>query len=379
MAGHRDHERKTNVANGDRDSKHEYESNQEAERKQEFPNAADKALAAQTEANKLTHAAAAAGDPEERQKLLNRALNKEIEAQSFGKTVKYLNSGAFQGLITGSSIGVGLGIVTGTLVGGVGGLVTGGLGAGVGALTGPFFKLGDVAGSLGLGEMVGDGVRKMTGTLRDCNATPEQKRQLEKMVGQANEQERPSENELKAMSSGQAGAGASAGDSWKDYAPVKASSPVGTSGKNAQQAQSHAAQGSESEMPSTAQSSRTSSMHTTTRSSADQSQPASSVASVGDCISAASLQHANLAQAKKRPRKLEHRRATSPTSQTMSTAENEDVSNLQRRSGSPQYTTLAAASAKRRYPRKLEIRSKRAEMEAPEVRSASVRTQSAVG
>ncbi|KAK4547289.1 hypothetical protein LTR36_000944 [Oleoguttula mirabilis] len=176
----------------------------EGERREESSKAAKSALAAQKKAKELTQAAAGAGDPQERQKLLNEALEQEIAAESFGKTAKYLQSGTFQGMLAGSGIGVGtgagLGTVTGTLVGGTTSLVTGGLGgavgSGVGALHGPFIKMGDVAG---------EGVKKVTGTLPGWEATNEQKGQVEKMVGQVHEQDAPTEDDLTAMTSGGGG------------------------------------------------------------------------------------------------------------------------------------------------------------------------------
>ncbi|KAF2478952.1 hypothetical protein BDY17DRAFT_46356 [Neohortaea acidophila] len=180
-------------------AKEKADAAREKERKQETSKAAKKALAAQKKAKELTQAAAAAGDPDERQKLLNQALEKEVEAETFGKTAKYLNSGTWQGLCAGcglgGSVGVWLGIVTGTLVGGVTSLVTGGLGAGigagVGALHGPWFKVG---------EWMGESIRKITGDIPGWKATEEQKGALEKMVNGVREQDRPDEEELTVMS-----------------------------------------------------------------------------------------------------------------------------------------------------------------------------------
>lgn len=108
----------------------------EQERQRETAEAARKAREAQALAKELTQAAAACGDPDERQKLLNQALEKEVEAETFGKTAKYLNTGAFQGLCAGAGlgggVGVALGTLTGTLVGGTTGVITGGIGGGLG-------------------------------------------------------------------------------------------------------------------------------------------------------------------------------------------------------------------------------------------------------
>ncbi|KAF4551377.1 Hypothetical protein D9617_13g098750 [Elsinoe fawcettii] len=179
----------------------------EADRRRETARAANQALKLQRQAEDLTQAAAGAGDPQERQKLLNEALNKSVEAESFGKTAKYLQSGAFQGLLAGGGLGTGfgagLGAITGTLVGGVSSVIFGGLGGGigtaVGAIHGPWFKVGDAMGA---------GIRKITGDWPGWEATEEQKYQLEKMVGQAKETERPSVEELEGMTAGDGADGA---------------------------------------------------------------------------------------------------------------------------------------------------------------------------
>ncbi|KAG9732853.1 hypothetical protein KCU73_g11207, partial [Aureobasidium melanogenum] len=173
----------------------------EAECRQESSKAASKALELEKQAKELTQAAAGAGDPDERQKLLNEALSKSVEAQSFGKVAKYLRSGAFQGLLAGggvgTGVGAGLGALTGTLVGGVSSLALGGLlggiGSAVGALHGPWAKPE---------EIIGKGVQKLSGMIPGWKATDDQKSQLEKMFGQVNEQERPTEKELEDMTSG---------------------------------------------------------------------------------------------------------------------------------------------------------------------------------
>ncbi|KAG9666378.1 hypothetical protein KCU99_g10158, partial [Aureobasidium melanogenum] len=172
----------------------------EAECRQESSKAASKALELEKQAKELTEAAAGAGDPDERQKLLNEALSKSVEAQSFGKVAKYLRSGAFQGLLAGggvgTGVGAGLGALTGTLVGGVSSLALGGLlggiGSAVGALHGPWAKPE---------EIIGKGVQKLSGMIPGWKATDDQKSQLEKMFGQVNEQERPTEKELEDMTS----------------------------------------------------------------------------------------------------------------------------------------------------------------------------------
>jgi len=185
------------------------------ERNVESSKAAQQSIDAANKAKELTQAAAGAGDPQERQKLLNEALEQEIASESFGKTAKYMQSGTFQGMAAGTGIGVGtgagVGTLSGVLVGGVTSTITGGLGgavgSGVGALHGPFVKMGDVAG---------EGIAKVTGDLPGWEVTDEQKGALEKMVGQVNETERPGEDELQALTKGAGGGG---GSEEKDAAP----------------------------------------------------------------------------------------------------------------------------------------------------------------
>jgi hypothetical protein len=172
----------------------------EEEVRQESGKAANAALAAQKKAKELKDAAAAAGDPEEREKLTEEATNAEIEAESFGKTAKYLRSGAFQGMAMGTGLGVApgatLGAISGTLVGGVSSTLLGGLGAGIGGVTGalhgPFVNVGKVAGK---------GMKALTSFLPDWAASEEQKRTLEKMVGQASEEKMPGTEELEKLKS----------------------------------------------------------------------------------------------------------------------------------------------------------------------------------
>ncbi|KAK5746841.1 hypothetical protein LTR17_000471 [Elasticomyces elasticus] len=225
------------------DKKQEQQGPSEKERKAESSKAAQQSIEAQKKAKELTQAAAGAGDPEERQKLLNEALEQEIASESFGKTAKYLQTGTAQGAIAGTGIGVGtgagLGTLTGTLVGGVTSTVIGGLGgaigSGVGALNGPFIKVG---------EKAGEGIRSVTGDLPGWEATDEQKGKLEEMIGQVNETERPDEDELAGLAGGTSGQGESekkedtqskgdsgkredggqAKNSWSSYLPVMSSS-----------------------------------------------------------------------------------------------------------------------------------------------------------
>lgn len=78
----------------------------ENEVRQESSKAAEQAQKAQKKANDLREAAHGAADADERQKLLEQAIDKEIEAESFGKTAKYLRTGTFQGMAAGTGLGV---------------------------------------------------------------------------------------------------------------------------------------------------------------------------------------------------------------------------------------------------------------------------------
>ncbi|KAK5119325.1 hypothetical protein LTR85_007681 [Meristemomyces frigidus] len=88
-------------------------------------------------------------DPEERQRMIQEAYDKEVEANGQSKFARRLQSGAWQGGAGGAgagvAVGTGLGTVVGALVGGVASLPTtalGGLiGMGVGGIHGPFVKL----------------------------------------------------------------------------------------------------------------------------------------------------------------------------------------------------------------------------------------------
>ncbi|EME46084.1 hypothetical protein DOTSEDRAFT_70167 [Dothistroma septosporum NZE10] len=187
----------------------------EAQIRQESGRAADEALKLQQQAWELRQAAHGAADAEERQKLLEQAIDKEIAAESFGKTAKYMRSGTFQGMAVGAGLGVApaatLGTLTGTLVGGLTSLITGGLGGGIGALTGlihgPFWNMGQLAGK---------GIQKVTGNWWSRGATDEQKQTLEKMMHQANETKMPGKEELQAMKSEFSGGGS--GKSWTESA-----------------------------------------------------------------------------------------------------------------------------------------------------------------
>ncbi|KAK0255553.1 hypothetical protein LTR29_000096 [Friedmanniomyces endolithicus] len=114
------------------------------------------ALAAQQNANGLLQKALSLKDtamkamnPQERQKMMQEAYDKEIEANGQSKWARRLQSGTWQGGMggagVGGGVGMGIGTVVGALVGGVAALPTtavGGLvGMGVGGITGPFVKL----------------------------------------------------------------------------------------------------------------------------------------------------------------------------------------------------------------------------------------------
>ena len=160
---------------------------------------ASMALQAGQKAWELRQAAHGAGDAKAREEILAKAINKEIEAESFGKAAKYTQSGAFQGLASGAGLGVQPGVtigkLTGALVGGVVSTVTGLLGGGVGsvygAMSGPFWDLGEMA-SQGVQGVVGD-------FLPDIKSSPSQKKALEKMVMQTKETQAPSKEELEQM------------------------------------------------------------------------------------------------------------------------------------------------------------------------------------
>ncbi|KAG9193074.1 hypothetical protein G6011_03109 [Alternaria panax] len=160
---------------------------------------ASMALQAGQKAWELRQAAHGASDAKAREEILAKAINKEIEAESFGKAAKYTQSGAFQGLAAGAGLGVQPGVtigkLTGALVGGtistVTGLLGGGIGSVYGAMNGPMWDLGEMA-SQGVQGVVGD-------FLPDVKSTPSQKKALEKMVMQTKETQAPSKEELEQM------------------------------------------------------------------------------------------------------------------------------------------------------------------------------------
>ena len=168
--------------------------------RQESSKMAKQAKEAQDKATELLQAAAAAGDPEEREKFMKEALEQQMRSKAMGKTARYLRSGTFQGMAVGAGLGIApgasLGAITGTLVGGVTSTALGGLGAGLGAATGAihgqFFDPD---------TMVGKGIQKISGLVPGWKATDSQKKKLEEMVGQISEQKAPGKEELESWGS----------------------------------------------------------------------------------------------------------------------------------------------------------------------------------
>ncbi|EFQ87040.1 hypothetical protein CFE70_010265 [Pyrenophora teres f. teres 0-1] len=120
------------------------------DRLREAAASAESALNSAKTASSLRSAADTIKDPAKREKYLQDAYNKEIEAHGNSKKARMLSSGAFQGSIGGGGIGMavgaGLGTVVGTLVGTVATIPTTAVGtlvgAGVGGVHGPWVKLG---------------------------------------------------------------------------------------------------------------------------------------------------------------------------------------------------------------------------------------------
>lgn len=156
------------------------------------------ALEAAKKAYELRQAAYGAGDPNVREEILAKAIDREIEAESFGKAAKYTRSGAFQGLAAGAGLGIQPGVtigkLTGALVGGLvssaGALLGGGIGSAYGAISGPFWDLG---------QMASHSVRNILGDFPNWEATPSQKKALDKMVMEAQQTKAPSQAELQEM------------------------------------------------------------------------------------------------------------------------------------------------------------------------------------
>ncbi|KAK5097121.1 hypothetical protein LTS08_007142 [Lithohypha guttulata] len=186
----------------------------EHEVKQSSSVSAQLALEAAKKAYELRQAAYGAGDPNAREEILAKAINKEIEAESFGKAAKYTRSGAFQGLAAGAGVGIQpgatLGKLTGALVGGVvssvGGVLGGGIGSAYGAMSGPFWDLGQIASQ---------GVRSVVGDFPSWEATSSQKKALEKMVMGAQQTKAPDQDELEEMKADNGGVSQ---DDYKQFA-----------------------------------------------------------------------------------------------------------------------------------------------------------------
>ncbi|EME50266.1 hypothetical protein DOTSEDRAFT_68964 [Dothistroma septosporum NZE10] len=113
--------------------------------------ASQKVAKAQEYASSLREQAAKVASPSERERLIQEAYAREVEAHGErSKIARRLQSGTWQGGAAGGGIGlgtgVGLGTVVGTLLSGVLSIPTTGLGiligAGVGAIHGPFIKVG---------------------------------------------------------------------------------------------------------------------------------------------------------------------------------------------------------------------------------------------
>jgi len=311
----------------------------EAERQRETSKAAQQSLKAQKQAKELLSAAAAAGDPDERQKLLNEALNKEVEAERFGKTARYLQTGAFQGLCAGAGMGGGIGIslgaITGTLVGGLTSPITGGLGAGiglgVGALHGPWFKVGD---------MMGKGIRKITGDIPGWKATDEQKSALGKMVNGVQEQDRPSEEDLTQMT--QDGAKVAVGKGYIGQRPEdEQQESVLQSAKGSEQKSKATAQESESRQPS--------------KSQVPGELAGEAVTPIPDSRSKSS------GVAKSKPRKLNATASGTSSRQGLRSGSKDHATGTKRTaSAEAQPSSVNGEHQARRAPRKLEVRSDQA-------------------
>ncbi|KAF2211030.1 hypothetical protein CERZMDRAFT_98768 [Cercospora zeae-maydis SCOH1-5] len=307
----------------------------EAEIRQESSKAAAKALEAQKKADELKEAAHGAADADERQKLVEEAIDKQIEAESFGKTAKYMRGGTFQGMCVGAGLGTApgltLGALTGTIVGGLTSTILGGLGAGLGSLVGwahgPFWNMGQV---------IGKGVRKVTGDLPSWKATSEQKKKLEEMIAQANEEEMPGTKELQGiMSDGWDGA-KHQGKAWyKTGASYMPGSKPYATGKASDGAWQPKIQAKHDDDPVRASPETVKSVKQASRRSQAQSErqhPNPSSPERGFSTVKRSSGPTATTEARKQPRKLE-RRSSRP---------GEDAD---------------AAQVKRRKPRKLEVRS----------------------
>lgn len=307
----------------------------EAEIRQESSKAAQKALEAQQKANELKEAANGAADPDERQKLMEEAIDYQVEAESLGKTAKYMRRGTFQGMAVGCGLGtvpgLTLGTLTGTLVGGLTSAVLGGLGAGLGSLVGfahgPFWNIG---------EVMGKGIRKITGDLPGWAATDAQKRKLEEMMQQISQEDMPASRELKGMANDGTDAAKHQGKyyakSAASYMPGSRAFATGKAGDGAWQTRSNARQEDEPERVDnrTVDAIRKSSNSAQGNSSAQRGSDQKS-----DTVASGQKHAAERSQSRprKQPRKLE------------------------RRSDRPAQQSPTENATQRKPPRKLEVRS----------------------
>lgn len=188
---------------------------------------AESALSSAKTASALRSAAETIRDPAKREKYLQDAYAKEIEAHGNSKKARMLSSGAFQGSMGGGGIGMavgaGLGTVVGTLVGTVATIPTTAVGtlvgAGVGGVHGPWIKLGDKGDKKGeKGKEGQDGEEKAEGqeeqqvggedegipdpeALRNVAGEIErQRREQEGGSGEAKERKKPRKLEVRSKS-----------------------------------------------------------------------------------------------------------------------------------------------------------------------------------
>ncbi|KAI5360652.1 hypothetical protein Slin15195_G085680 [Septoria linicola] len=303
-----------------------------AEIRQESSKAAEKALEAQQKADELKQAAHGAADADERQKLMEQAIDKQIEAESLGKTAKYMRGGAFQGMCVGAGLGTApgltLGTLTGTIVGGLTSTLLGGLGAGLGGLVGwahgPFWNMG---------EVIGRGVRKVTGDLPSWKASDDQKKKLEEMIAQANDEEMPGTKELKSMANDGWDGAKHQGNAWyktgASYMPGSRPYNSGKAQDGAWQSKINAKQDDE---PVRASPETVKSVKQASRSAQNQTPQQAPRKAVNKDSDPASQESQQDSQARKQPRKLERRSG--------------DIG-----------TDTKDSTAKSRKPRKLELRS----------------------
>jgi hypothetical protein len=329
----------------------------EEQRQREAQQAAQTAMEARKKADYYAAALAGAGDPDERQELINKKLEQEMKAETFGKTAKYIQtSGSFQGFAAGAGLGVGLGAVlgtlTGTLVGGPVGLITGGIGAGVGKLYGPFVNVA---------EWGGNKLRSITGDLPGWKATEDQKKALEHMCGFINDEECPSPEELESIAGDRAAEasqmysdGKATGKEWKQNATDAWSNGKKTwsdGKKNATEAWSSATGGGDANKgqqakvkpsPSSVPSKPKDGKSGPPKLGKPASKPASTPSKTDQPARSDSASPANETKEKKKPRKLEPRSNGTSQGTANSTGASKPAS---------------SASTPKRAPKKLETRS----------------------